>query len=146
MLCDNQMQTVQQVKVGASVHGYRLYFVRKNSETFDQNKRHGDRSHTKILTITIIYIYLCLMFFTVYCVQYFDFISQPQTLLCHKKYFLGGLILLRTYSNSYANALIYLYNMQRRTGGGKTNPARILRLTKAKFTSKVLIMQFSKYL
>ena len=135
-------QTIAQIfftLVGASLHGYLLHFVRKNSKKFHPKTRHGNRSHTKKLTRTIAYIYLCLVCFTLpHIVSNFLVISiNPRHYFIIRNIYFG--VILLAYSNSYANALIYLYNMRGRADGNKTNPAtisRLKRLKKEKLTSK----------
>ena len=132
-------QTIAQIffaLVGASLHGYLLYFVRKNSKEFHQKTRHGNQSHTKKLTRTIVYIYLCLVCFTLpHIVSNFLAISiNPRHYFIIRNIYFG--VILLAYSNSYANALIYLYNMRERAGRNKINPPIISRFKREKLTSK----------
>ena len=108
--------------VGACFHGYILYFVRKNSKDFSQSTTYRNRNYTKKFTRTSIYIYLCLVFFTVPHIVYsfLIFSIKPKNYLVIRNISFGDIIL--SYSNSYASALLYLCNMRRNTGGNKINP------------------------
>ena len=122
------------ISAGACFHGYILYFVRKNSKDFGQSAQYRNRNYTKKLTRTIMYIYLCLVFFTVPHIAYsfLIFSIKPKGYLVIRNISFGNILL--NYSNSYANALLYLCNMRRNTRGNKINPDIVSRFT---VTSKV---------
>ena len=122
------------ISVGACFHGYILYFVGKNSKDFRQSARYRNRNYTKKLTRTIMYIYLCLVFFTVPHTVYsfLIFFIKPKGYLVIRNISFGDTLL--NYSNSYVNALLYLCNMRRNTRGNKINPDTVSRFT---VTSKV---------
>ena len=126
--------------VGTCFHGYVLHFVRKNSKNPGQNKRYRIRYYTKTLTRTIVYIYLCLVFFTLPHILYsfLIFSSKPKNYLSLKTIRFGDILLNDL--NSYANALIYLPNMRRKPGRNKTNPQPVSRLKIDDSYFKVLII------
>ena len=91
---------------------YLFHFVRSKSQKL-ANKRHGGINFNKKLMMTITYIYLCLLVFTL---PHFIGIAIIVSVLIKRgtvftKMYYWSFALL--YSNSYANAFIILYKSRK---------------------------------
>ena len=98
------------ILITITVYIYLFYFVRSRS-TIMANSRHGGKNFNKRLLLTVSYTFICLLVFTL--PQFAGVIIVPFVGTTNDPVFQRNLYywqLIFIYSNSFANALILLYN------------------------------------
>ena len=98
------------ILITITVYIYLFYFVRSRS-TIMANSRHGGTNFNKRLLLTVSYTFICLLVFTL--PQFAGVIVVPFVGTTNDPVFQRNLYywqLIFIYSNSFANALILLYN------------------------------------